>query len=90
MTNWRQNEAFRRMEPKKQHMIELLSDTLEGKKLTEALPLLMEWKKQMERENIIFTPEENKLLTDIFSDQLTPAQRQQFEYLKHFIQSNSP
>lgn len=85
MQNWRQHEAFLKMDPKKQSMIELLSDTLEGKKLTEALPILTRWKQQMQQENIVFTPEENRLLTEIFSAQLTPAQRQQFEYLKHFI-----
>lgn len=85
MNNWKQNEAFQKMDPKKQSMIELLTDTLEGKKLTEALPVLTQWKKQMQQENIVFTPEENQLLTEIFSSQLTPAQRKQFEYLSHFI-----
>ena len=85
MNNWKQNEAFRQMDPKKQAMIELLTETLKGKKLTEALPVLTQWKKQMQQENIVFTPEENQLLTEIFSSQLTPAQRKQFEYLSHFI-----
>lgn len=85
MNDWKQEDAFLNMDPQKRSMIELLSATLEGKKLTEALPVLTEWKKQMQRENIVFTQEENQLLTQIFSSQLTPAQRQQYEYLKHFI-----
>ncbi len=85
MTTWKQNKSFRGMDPKKQHMVELLAETLTDRKLTEALPLLMEWKGRMQRENIVFTPEENRLLTEILSAQLTPAQREQFEYLKHFI-----
>lgn len=85
MNNWKQHSAFQQMDQKKQSMIELLTATLEGKKITEALPVLTEWKKQMQRENIVFTQEENQLLTEIFSSQLTPAQRQQFEYLRHFI-----
>ena len=89
MTTWRQNESFRRMDPKKQNMIEQLADSLEGRKLTEAVPLITKWKEQMQRENIVFTPEENQLLTEIFSEQLTPAQRRQFEYLKRFITPNS-
>lgn len=89
MTTWRQNESFRRMDPKKQNMIEQLAETLEGRKLTEAVPLITKWKEQMQRENIVFTPEENQLLTEIFSEQLTPAQRRQFEYLKRFIPPNS-
>lgn len=85
MQNWKQQDAFLNMDPRKQSMIILLTDTLEGKKLTEALPILTKWKQQMQQEHIVFTPEENRLLTEIFSSQLTPAQRQQFEYLKHFI-----
>lgn len=89
MTTWRQNESFRRMDPQKQNMIEQLADSLEGRKLTEAVPIITKWKEQMQRENIVFTPEENQLLTEIFSEQLTPAQRRQFEYLKRFITPNS-
>ena len=89
MKDWMKNEVFQKMDIQKQTMIELLSDALEGKKLTEALPVLMEWKKQMEKDNIHFTEEENRLLTDIFARQMTPAQRQQYEYLKHFITPKS-
>lgn len=87
MKEWMNQEVFQKMDIRKQTMIELLCDTLEGKKLTEALPVLMEWKKQMQKENISFTEEENQLLTEIFTQQMTPAQKQQYEYLKHFISS---
>lgn len=83
--NWKQQEAFLKMDPRKQGMIISLTNALEGKKLTDALPILTKWKQQVQQENIVFTPEENKLLTEIFSSQLSPAQKQQFEYLKHFI-----
>lgn len=83
MESWQQNEAFRSMEPKKQKMIEQLAASLQGKKLTEALPLLTRWKKTMQQENIQFTPEENQILTAIFSAQLTPQQKKQFEFIKN-------
>ena len=54
MEPWHQNEAFRSMEPAKQKMIEQLAASLQGKKLTEALPLLMQWKQTMQRENKSF------------------------------------
>ena len=83
METWQQNEAFRRMDPQKQKMIEQLANSLQGKKLTEALPLLTSWKNEMSRQNISFTPEENQILTEIFSAQLTPQQKRQFELLKN-------
>lgn len=83
MESWQQNEAFRSMDPKKQKMIEQLAVSLQGKKLTEALPLLTQWKRTMQQENIQFTPEENQILTEIFSAQLTPQQKRQFEFIKN-------
>lgn len=89
MESWQQNEAFRSMEPKKQKMIEQLAASLQGKKLTEALPLLTRWKKIMQQENIQFTPEENQILTVIFSAQLTPQQKKQFEFIMNANRNRS-
>ena len=89
MESWQQNEAFRSMEPKKQKMNEQLAASLQGKKLTEALPLLTRWKKTMQQENIQFTPEENQILTVIFSAQLTPQQKKQFEFIMNANRNRS-
>ena len=89
MESWQQNEAFRSMDPQKQNMIEQLAASLHGKKLTEALPLLTRWKRTMQQENIQFTPEENQILTDIFSAQLTPQQKKQFEFISPRERRNS-
>ena len=77
--NWQNHEAFQNLQPEKQTMILLL---------TEALPVLMQWKQQMSAKNISFTPEENELLTQIFIENLSPAGRQQYEYLKPLIKAN--
>lgn len=84
-TNWQTHEAFQKLHPQKQKMILMLTEALQNKKLTEALPILMQWKQQMAAENISFTPEENEILTEIFMENLSPAGRQQYEYLKPFI-----
>lgn len=86
-SDWKKDQAFLQMNPKKQKMILLLTEALNGKKLTEALPVLMKWKQEMEQEGISFTPEENNLLTEVFTSNLTPAQRQQYEFLKPFIKN---
>lgn len=88
-TNWQNHEAFQNLQPEKQTMILLLTESLQNKKLTEALPVLMQWKQQMTAQNISFTPEENEILTQIFIENLSPAGRQQYEYLKPFIKANS-
>ena len=78
---------FQKLDPKKQKMVSLLANSLQNKKLTEALPYLMQWKEQMKEENISFTKEENDLLTEILMQEMTPAQRKQYEYLKLFIKN---
>ena len=47
MNNWKNNESFMQMEPDKQHMVELLVNSLHGKNLSEALPILSNWKDKL-------------------------------------------
>lgn len=85
MTNFKENPAFQKMSPEKQQIIQLLADSLQDKKLTEALPLLVHWKNEMKKKNISFSKEEHELLTNLFTAQMTPEQKKQYEYLKPFI-----
>lgn len=86
MNDYRQNPAFRQMNPEKQQMIEELIHSLSGRQLTEALPIVTNWKSRMEAKGLSFTPQENELLTEIFSAQMTPAQKKQFMMLQQFMQ----
>lgn len=70
---WQNNEKFRSLDPKKQEMILQLTGHLQGHTITEALPALMEWKTQIDRENIRFTAEENELLTELFTENLSAS-----------------
>ena len=47
---WQNNEKFRSLDPGKQEMILQLTGHLQGHTITEALPALMEWKTQIDRE----------------------------------------
>ena len=40
MNNWKNNKSFMQMDPSKQHMVELLVNSLHGKDLNEELPIL--------------------------------------------------
>lgn len=69
-------------------MILQLTGHLQGHTITEALPALMEWKTQIDRENIRFTAEENELLTELFTENLS-ASGQRHNDLQPFLQSRS-
>ncbi len=85
MEQFNQNPAFCRMDAKKQQMVTELVNSLEHKSLNQALPLLMSWQQNAQQQNITFTREENRMLTDLFMERLSPAQRKQYEALKTFI-----
>ena len=87
MEDIKRNPAFRQMDAQKQQMIMLLIQSLQDKNLNQALPVIMNWNKQMEQKNISFTPEENSLLTAILSSQTTPAQRKQYEALQSMMKN---
>ena len=46
MDSIKNNKAFLQMEPRKQEMVLLLIDSLNNKKLTEALPVLMQFREK--------------------------------------------
>ena len=89
MDSIKNNKAFLQMEPRKQELVLLLIDSLNNKKLTEALPVLMQFREKMTQEGISFTEEENAMLTEIFTNRLSPTQKKQYEYLKPFIKAHS-
>jgi hypothetical protein len=87
MINLRQNEAFQQISPEKQEMIERLASSLEGRQLSQAMPILTDWKRQMQEKNLTLTPEEDKIITDILFGQLTPSQKKQFDMLTRLMKN---
>lgn len=87
MEDIRQNSAFQKMDTQKQQMIMLLIQSLQDKNLNQALPVIMNWNKQMQQKKISFTSEENALLTTILSAQMTPAQRKQYETIQAMMKN---
>lgn len=87
MEDIRQNSAFQQMDTQKQQMIMLLIQSLQNKNLNQALPVIMNWNKQMQQEKISFTSDENALLTAILSAQMTPGQRKQYELLQTMMKN---
>lgn len=85
MENWRNDPAFLSMDSRKRQKVEELFDTLNGKNINDALPVITNWNMQLKQQNISFTNEENNLLSKLFLQELSPGQMKQFEFLKSFI-----
>lgn len=87
MNQFKNNKDFQQINPDKQQMIELLAQSLQGRQLTEALPIIMNWKKELAQKGLSFTPDENTLLTSILTQQMTPEQKKQYEVLQAMMHS---
>lgn len=85
MQNWKNNPSFLRIDARKRSMIEFLFNSLNGKNINDALPIITNWNMQLKQNNISFTKEENDLLTQIFLQELNPEQIKQFELMKAFM-----
>lgn len=88
-TMWQNKKEFQQLSPQKQQMLLQLTNALEGKKITECLPVLLEWKQTMEQNHIVFTDRENQMITQMLMDNLTPAGKQQYEYIKPFLNNKN-
>ncbi|MBQ1993971.1 MAG: hypothetical protein II243_05835 [Lachnospiraceae bacterium] len=85
MYSFKNNCDFNKLEPRKQHAIENLVNSLNKKNIQEAFTLFLSWKNQLEKEHIVFSAEENALLNEIFINELSPEQKSQYELLKNLI-----
>jgi len=85
LENWRNSQAFLRMDAKKRQKVEELFNMLKGKNINDALPVVTSWNMKLKQENISFTQQENELLSQLFLAELSPAQMKQFEFLKSFM-----
>jgi len=73
------------MDKRKQQMVEQLFNSLKGRQLNNALPVITNWNMQLKNENISFSQEENDMLAQMFMQELNPAQMRQFEMLKSLM-----
>jgi len=90
MDSIKNNKAFLQMEPRKQEMVLLLIDSLNNKKLTEALPVLMQFREKNDAGRHFFYrrrkchADRNFLQTGFLLHK-----KMQYEYLKPFIKAHS-
>ena len=89
MNNWKNNAEFKAMDSRKQQMIEILFNSLQGKNISEALPIFSNWKASLASENIVFSKEENDMLTELFIQELSPEAKRQYEMIKPLIKNMS-
>ena len=83
---WLNHPALQTMHPVKLQVINELAENAAGKPLTQTAPYLLKAQKILKEAGLSFTPEESSLLMEILTKDMTPAEKQQIERLKSFLQ----
>ena len=85
MSDWKDNPIFQKMDPRKKRILEQLADNGRGRSAKQAMPLLMAAMSELKKQNLTFTPEESSVLISVLSADLSPAERQKVEKMRHIM-----
>lgn len=87
-SDWLNHPALRDIHPvKKEIMLELIQNA-QGKSLAKMAPYLQQATKRMKEENLQFSKEEYALIIDVMTQNMSPAERKQFEMAQKILMKN--
>ncbi|HHU73391.1 MAG TPA: hypothetical protein GXZ28_02040 [Clostridiales bacterium] len=72
----------RNIDPRKIAILMELVKEAEGKPMEQLLPLIMSTNKKLQDQNLTFTKDENEMMIDILTRNMTGKQKKQFEMIK--------
>lgn len=80
--NWMNHPAMKNIDPRKLAVLVDLSKEAEGKSQDKVVPLLVKANTQLKAMNLTFTKEENDLMVDILTQDMSPADKQKVEMIR--------
>lgn len=86
--SWMEHPAVKEMNPAKLAILLSFADNATGKTPEKILPLLMQANTQLKSQDLTFTKDEQELLIDILSKDMSPAEKQRIEMVKKMIARN--
>ncbi len=79
------NPNAKNIDPRKLTIILEIMKEAEGKSMEQVLPLLIDTNKRLQAQNLSFTKEENDLLMETLTKNLSPKERTQFDMIRRMI-----
>lgn len=77
---------FKKLDPKKQEILQQFLANVKGTSTSQMLPLLMETRKKMQENNLSFTKEETSfLMAQIEHSAMSPNEQAAFQLLKQML-----
>lgn len=80
-----QYDIFKTMHPIKIQVMKELSENMRGKQLKDAGPLLVAASTKLKQSGQSFTPEEIRVLMDILTRDMSPAEKAKVEMMKNIV-----
>lgn len=80
-----QHEIFKTMHPVKIQVMKELAESMQGKNMKDAAPLLMNATAKLKSHNMSFTPEETTVLLEILTKDMSPQEKARVEMMKNVV-----
>ena len=86
--SWMDHPAVKDINPAKLAILLSFADSATGKKPEKILPLLLQANTQLKSQNLSFIAEEQELLIEILSKDLSPEEKQRLQMVKQIMARN--
>lgn len=80
--SWINHPAMQNIDARKMKVIVNLLNSVEGQPMEVAIPAIMNANKELQRQGLQFTPQEQSMIMDTISPNLSPEQKSMFDMLK--------
>jgi hypothetical protein len=86
-TSWMNNPKLRNIDPRKLTILLEIVKEAEGKPLDKLIPIIMNANKKLQEQSLNLTKDENEIMIDLLSKNLSPREKMQFEMIKKMMAS---
>jgi hypothetical protein len=84
-TSWTNHPKLKNLDPRKLAIFLELIKEAEGKPMDKLIPLLMNTNKRLREQNLTFNKDESDILMEIFTKNMSPKEKAQFEMLRKMM-----
>lgn len=83
--SWINHPAMEHIDPRKLAILVDLANEAEGKPLEQSLPFIMNANTKLRSQNLSFSKEENELLVEVLSKDMSPQDKMKLDMMKRMI-----
>ncbi|NMB43081.1 MAG: hypothetical protein GX995_02995 [Clostridiales bacterium] len=86
--SWMSHPAIKNLDPAKLALLVSVAESSKGKNPEMVVPILMQAFNQMKRQNLNFSKEEQDLLVEVLTENMSPEEKARVNMIKSFVAKN--